>query len=70
MYRAVIFSPHEADSRIPFEQDLTPGKKLEAKLNTEYGGDSEFYQTLERLAFRGLNDVSTLIGQERPADSS
>jgi hypothetical protein len=25
-------------------KDLTPGKKLEAKLNTEYGPDSRFYK--------------------------
>lgn len=25
-------------------KDLTPGKKLEAKLNTEYGPDSKYYK--------------------------
>ena len=35
-------------------KDMTPGKKLEAKLNKDYGADSDFYQQVEKLALRGL----------------
>ncbi|KAK9895485.1 hypothetical protein P389DRAFT_197542 [Cystobasidium minutum MCA 4210] len=37
-------------------KDLTPGKKLEAKLNTEYGPESRYYKGFEELALRGLKD--------------
>lgn len=37
-------------------KDLTPGKALEAKLNTDYGPGSKYYDELARLSLIGLEE--------------